>query len=142
MVILLLALLPHLLGLPGLAKISTMLRTATIFTLLVPSFATAAEPDAKQVEFFENRIRPVLVENCYKCHSADAEKKLRGGLRLDTKAGWQKGGDTGPAVVPGKPADGTLLKSLHYGDPDLQMPPKGKLPESVIKDFEKWIADG
>ncbi|HEV3438724.1 MAG TPA: PSD1 and planctomycete cytochrome C domain-containing protein, partial [Gemmata sp.] len=122
-----------------------MLRTAFTIALLAPSFAAAAEPDAKAIEFFENKIRPVLVEQCLKCHSMEAEKerKLRGGLRLDTKAGgWDKGGDTGPAIVPGKPGEGTLIKSLKYADPDLQMPPKGKLSDAVIKDFEKWIADG
>src|SRR5262245_30553675 len=106
-------------------------------------FASAAEPppDAKKVEFFETKIRPVLVENCYKCHSEDAakEKKLKGGLKLDTQAGLRAGGDTGAAVVPGKPDAGTLLKSLYY-EGEVQMPPKGKLPEQVIKDFEKWIA--
>src|SRR5579872_371137 len=122
-----------------------MLRIAITFALLLPASASAAEPDAKAVEFFENKIRPVLVEQCLKCHSVEAEKqkKLRGGLKLDTRvSGWEKGGDTGPAIVPGKPGEGTLLKSLKYGDPDLQMPPKGKLPDNVIKDFEKWIADG
>ena len=109
----------------------------------LPTLTRAAD-DPKAVEFFETKIRPVLVEHCFKCHSEEAEKgnKLRGGLRLDTKAGWQKGGDTGPTIVPGKPADGTLLKSLSYTDTELQMPPKGKLPDTVVKDFEKWIADG
>ena len=121
-----------------------MLRTAILITLLFPVTVSAAEPDAKQIEFFEKKIRPALVEHCFKCHSADAEKekKLRGGLRLDTKDGLLKGGDTGSAVVPGKPKDGTLLRALHYTDPDLQMPPKGKLPDGVIEDFERWIADG
>ena len=111
---------------------------------LTPLPASAADPDAKQIDFFESKIRPVLVEHCYKCHSADADsdKKLRGGLRLDTKDGVLKGGDSGAAIVPGRPKDGTLLRALHYTDPDLQMPPKEKLPEEVIKDFEKWIADG
>jgi hypothetical protein len=121
-----------------------MLRIALTLILLAPSFASAAEPDVKAIEFFENKIRPVLVEQCLKCHSTEAEKekKLRGSLKLDTKAGWVKGGDTGPAIVPGKPNEGTLIKSLKYTDPDLQMPPKGKLSDTVIKDFEKWIADG
>jgi hypothetical protein len=121
-----------------------MLRIAAILALVVPLPASASEPDSKQIEFFEKKIRPALVEHCYKCHSADAEKekKLRGGLRLDTKDGLLKGGDTGAAVVPGKPKDGTLLRALHYTDPDMQMPPKGKLPDGVIEDFERWIAGG
>src|SRR5262245_4839269 len=125
-----------------------MLRTALAAALLVPlavSTARAADPvpDAKKVEFFETKIRPVLVEQCLKCHSEEAAKqnKLRGGLKLDTKAGLLAGGDTGAAMVAGKPDSGTLLKSLKY-EGDFQMPPKGKLPEAVIKDFETWIADG
>jgi hypothetical protein len=123
----------------------SMLRIALTLALLMPASAYAAEPDAKAIEFFENKIRPVLVDQCLKCHSTEAEKekKLRGGLKLDMRVGgWEKGGDTGPAIVPGKSGEGTLLKSLKYTDPDLQMPPKGKLSDAVIKDFEKWIADG
>jgi hypothetical protein len=117
-----------------------MLPTAAAFALL---FAPGAEPDVKQVEFFESKIRPVLIEQCYGCHSAEAKekKKLKGGLYLDTKAAVLKGGDTGPAVLPGKPADSLLLKSMRY-DGDVHMPPKGKLPDAVLKDFETWIAGG
>ena len=115
---------------------------AVVAVALGPVMASAAD-DPKAVEFFETKIRPVLVEQCYKCHSEDAAKgnKLRGGLKLDTKANWQKGGDAGAAVVPGKPAEGTLVASLRY-DGDVQMPPKGKLPATVVADFEKWIKDG
>jgi hypothetical protein len=120
-----------------------MLRLALAAALLVPSVARAEPPDAKKVEFFETKIRPVLVEQCLKCHSEDAarDKKLKGGLKLDTKAATLAGGDSGAAVVPGKPSEGTLLASLKYNG-DLQMPPKGKLPDAVVKDFETWIADG
>jgi hypothetical protein len=126
-----------------------MLRTALVVALVVPSLVPAVRaadptaPDAKKVEFFETKIRPVLVEQCYKCHSEEAAKqnKLRGGLKLDTRAGLVAGGETGAAMTPGKPDAGTLLKSLRY-DGEVQMPPKGKLPDAVIKDFEKWIADG
>ncbi len=113
---------------------------------LFPSLAFGADPapaEAKKVEFFESKIRPVLIEQCYKCHSEEAAnaKKLKGGFKLDTKAGMLAGGDIGPAIVPGKPDAGTLLKSLKH-DGDLKMPQDGKLPDAVIKDFEKWIADG
>jgi hypothetical protein len=112
----------------------------TVFALLL---TPGADPDARQVEFFESKIRPVLVEQCYGCHSADAKakKKLKGGLTLDTKEGLLTGGDSGPAVVPGKPAESLLLKSLKC-DGDLKMPPKGKLPDAVLTDFETWIAAG
>ena len=108
----------------------------------LPNLVRAAD-DPKAVEFFENKIRPVLVEHCIKCHGEEAakEKKLKGGLRLDSKAGWQKGGDTGAAIVPGKPTEGSLLASLRY-DGDNKMPPKSKLPANAIADFEKWIKDG
>jgi cytochrome c553 len=93
------------------------------------------------IEFFEKKIRPVLVEHCYECHSKDA-KKQRGGLLLDSRTGIRKGGDTAPAVVPGKPSESLLLKAVRQTDPELKMPPKGKLPDGVIIDLEKWIALG
>ena len=84
--------------------------------------APAAAPDAAGLEFFEKHIRPVLVERCYKCHSTQAEK-LKGGLLLDTREGVLKGGDTGPAVLPGDPEKSLLIKAVRYTDKDLQMPP-------------------
>ncbi|HKI31637.1 MAG TPA: PSD1 and planctomycete cytochrome C domain-containing protein [Gemmataceae bacterium] len=103
----------------------------------------AAEPETKGVEFFEKKIRPVLVERCYPCHSAEAQKagKLRGKLLLDTRAGLLKGGDNGPAVVPGKPKEGTLLPALRR-DGLLKMPPKDRLPATVVADFERWVVLG
>jgi len=119
-----------------------MVPTLAIAAMLLPS-ANPAGPDAKQVEFFESKIRPVLVEQCYSCHSADAKKakKLKAGLMLDTRAGMLKGGDSGPAVIPGKSTEGELLKSLSYAG-DVKMPPKGKLPDAVLKDFETWVSLG
>src|SRR5205814_3763526 len=91
------------------------------------------------VPFFEQKIRPVLVQHCYECHSTQA-KKVRGGLLLDTKAGLLKGGDSGPALVPGKVEESLLIKALRHEE--LAMPPKGKLPAAVIADFERWVALG
>ena len=105
--------------------------------LLSPALASAAEDMA----FFENKIRPVLVEHCYSCHSPEA-KKIKGGLLLDTREGIRRGGDTGPAVVPGDASQSLLIKAIRYQDPDFEMPPKKKLPAEVIADFEKWIAMG
>ncbi len=101
-----------------------------------------ATPQAQGLELFENRIRPVLVEHCYTCHSAVAQekKKLRGGLLLDTRDGLLTGGDTGPALVPGKPAASLLLKALRWDG--LHMPPRNRLPDRVITDFETWIRLG
>ena len=102
------------------------------------SLASAAE----DIEFFESRIRPVLAENCYKCHSAEAANKgkLKGGLLLDSRDAIRKGGDSGPAVVPGNVAESLLLKALRQED--IEMPPKGKLPDAIIADFTKWIESG
>jgi hypothetical protein len=90
------------------------------------------------LELFEKKIRPILVEHCYSCHSAES-KKQRGGLLLDTRDAVLKGGDTGPAIVPRKSNESLLLKAIRYTDPDLRMPPKGKLPDAVIADFTKWV---
>src|SRR5260370_600859 len=96
----------------------------------------AAEPPGEQGEFCEKKIRPVLVEQCYKCHSGKSDK-VRGGLVLDTRDGLLKGGESGPAVVPGKPDDSLLFKAIRYEDH--AMPPKSRLPEAVIADFQTWI---
>ncbi len=102
------------------------------------SSLTAAEDTA----FFESKIRPVLVQHCYECHSAESGK-AKGGLVLDTKQGLRSGGDTGPAVVPGDPAKSLLLTAIKRLDPDLEMPPKGPpLSPSVIADFAAWIQSG
>lgn len=110
--------------------------------VILPSLAFP-QSSKEGIEFFERKIRPVLVEHCYQCHSADAvkNKKLRGGLHLDTRASVLKGGENGPALVPGKPKESLLIKALHYED-GMKMPPKGKLPEAAIADFERWIAMG
>ena len=97
-----------------------------------------------QLAFFEKSIRPVLVEKCYKCHSAESEK-TKGDLSLDTRAGIRKGGETGPAIVPNNPTKSLLLTAIKHHNKDLKMPPEkegGKLPDAVIQDFEKWIAMG
>ncbi|MEX0716864.1 MAG: DUF1553 domain-containing protein [Planctomycetaceae bacterium] len=99
----------------------------------------AAPLDPEHIEFFEKKIRPVLVKHCYECHAADAET-VRGGLLLDTRAATRKGGDSGPSLVPGKSAESLLLDALRYES--YQMPPSGKLPDTVIADFETWVKLG
>jgi len=96
-------------------------------------------PTPEQLTFFETKVRPVLVTHCYECHAADS-KIVQGGLRLDSRAGLLQGGDTGPAIVPGKADQSLLIKALRHDG--IEMPPKGKLAASVIKDFETWIAMG
>lgn len=102
---------------------------------------TAAE--SAGIAFFEQKIRPVLVEHCYSCHSAEANK-LKGNLYLDSKAGWERGGDSGePAIVPGKPDESLLIRSIRHLEEDLQMPPKKpKLADRVIADLAAWVRMG
>ena len=98
----------------------------------------AADPAG--VEFFEKKIRPVLVQHCYGCHSVEA-KKNRGGLLLDSKEGLLKGGESGAALVPGKPEASLLVRHIRWTG-DRKMPPKEKLPDAVLADLEKWVALG
>ncbi len=113
--------------------------SASLSGIMLPLCAVAQdERRAAGIEFFEKRIRPVLVTHCYKCHSKDEKKQ--GGLLLDSRATIRRGGDTGPAVVPGKPAESELIAALRYES--FEMPPKGKLPANVIADFVKWIRIG
>src|SRR5262245_40597587 len=93
--------------------------------------------DDASVEFFEKQIRPILVARCYECHSEKAEK-LKGGLRLDSRAAALKGGDTGPAIVPGKPKESLLIDAINYGEL-YQMPPKSRLPAEEIVALTKWV---
>jgi mono/diheme cytochrome c family protein len=102
----------------------------------------APQPTAAQTAFFENKIRPLLTKNCYKCHSTES-LKLKGELLLDTREGVLKGGATGPAIVPGDPEKSLLIKAVRYTDPDLQMPPKGdKLSDEQINDLVTWVKMG
>ncbi|HCK70946.1 MAG TPA: hypothetical protein DHW38_05160, partial [Planctomycetaceae bacterium] len=103
--------------------------------------AVPAQVNADDTSFFESKIRPVLVKHCYQCHSSDA-KNIKGGLVLDSKDGWQKGGDVGPSIIPGKPTESLLYKAITWQDSDIQMPPDNALPKSVVADFRKWIEDG
>ena len=115
-----------------------------LFTAWVLGIATVPQPaaaeDPASVAFFENRIRPVLVEHCYECHSQRAEDEVGGGLWLDSAAGMNAGGDSGPALVAGDAQASILVSALRYQSSE--MPPEGKLPESTIEDFERWIAAG
>ncbi|MBL9151827.1 MAG: PSD1 domain-containing protein [Verrucomicrobiales bacterium] len=106
-----------------------------VLLLLLVTGAARAEDAA----FFESKIRPILVEHCYECHSAD--QKQKGGLLLDTKEGTLKGGDTGPAIVPGDPAKSLLIEAVK-GEGDLEMPPKKKLTAAQIADLEAWVKAG
>ena len=108
---------------------------------LATSTLMANEPEfsSQDLEFFENDIRPLLVAHCLKCHGDDA-KKIRGGLLLNSRASMLKGGESGPAVVPGNPAESLLIKAVHYDE--FEMPPKGQLPPESISKLEQWIEKG
>ncbi len=109
-----------------------------------PSAQTPAASAADIALSFEKSIRPVLVKNCYDCHSADA-KELKAGFALDSRDALLKVGASGAAVVPGKPEESLLITSLRYTDLDLKMPPEkhgGKLADSVVADFAKWVKRG
>ncbi len=94
------------------------------------------------IEFFEKRIRPALAGHCFRCHSEDArrEGKLKGGLLLDSRAGWTRGGQSGPPIVPGRPDESLLVAAIRHES--LEMPPGRKLPDAVIADFVRWIEMG
>ena len=104
---------------------------------------TMAVAHAGDAAFFEAKIRPVLVERCYACHSATAGK-TKGGLAVDTRDGLRKGGGSGPALVPGHPDESLILDAIRHEDHDLKMPPKAadKLSPAQVADFERWIKDG
>ena len=108
------------------------------FVFLLSQLAGIAD---QKTDFFEKKIRPVLSNNCYECHSAKS-KSLKAGLLLDRKTGWERGGKNGAVIIPGKPSKSILMNALRYNNHDLQMPPSGKLSESVLADFEKWISMG
>ena len=101
----------------------------------------AAPGERESMDFFEAKIRPVLVEHCYKCHSVES-KKRKGELWLDSRAGILQGGKSGPVLVPGAPEKSRLIAAIRYRDLDLQMPPDQPLPPSIVADFEAWIRMG
>jgi hypothetical protein len=125
---------------------NTKILFAAISATAVGAEVTTPEstPTAEQLDFFEKKIRPVLVDKCYKCHSEKTEN-VKGGLVLDTREGIRRGGDSGPSVVPGDLKDSILIEAIRYHNKDFAMPPEkegGKLPDPVIKDFETWVASG
>ncbi|MBM4072941.1 MAG: DUF1553 domain-containing protein [Planctomycetes bacterium] len=111
-----------------------------IAACLMIASSAAAQPavSARDADFFEARVRPVLVEHCFKCHGP---KKQKGGLRLDSRAAVIEGGDTGPALVPGKPGDSLLVQVLRHDGP-IKMPPDRKLPQASIEALSVWIKMG
>ncbi len=105
----------------------------------VASTDAGTQPTPEQLEFFEKKVRPVLVNHCYECHSSDA-KSIKAGLLLDSRSGIVEGGDSGAAINKENPKESILLSAVRYEE--FEMPPKGKLPEHDIEALEQWVAMG
>src|SRR2546423_2041458 len=106
-----------------------------------PARAQLPQSGVDDVTFFETRVRPILADHCYKCHSTKSEK-LKGGLLLDSREGLFKGGETGAVIVPGHPEQSRLVDAIGYQNVDLQMPSKAKLSGQQIVDLTAWIQRG
>ena len=123
-----------------LSRLSVTICLVLAALCFVPIVGLAATPTPTQIEFFEKHIRPVLAGECYECHSS---AKRKGGLALDTRDGLLKGGESGPALVPGQPNSSLLLQALRHTHPSLKMPKNGaKLDARVIANFAEWIRQG
>src|SRR5438477_6736917 len=119
---------------------------AIVFWPLFP--VTAADTNAltpkfspEQIDFYEKQVQPILAENCYKCHSHQADK-IKGSFVLDSREGLLKGGEKGAAIMPGDPEKSLLIKAIRHEDEDLQMPSKKKLPDDQIAALAEWIKMG
>ena len=122
----------------------TTLAFAALAALAVAPSAEATPATKEGLEFFEKNVRPILIDRCYECHSAE-KNSSKGGLILDSMDGAYKGGDEGPSVVPGDLEKSLLIKAVRYTDPEFSMPPKktgGKLPDDKIAILEEWVKMG
>ena len=123
----------------------TAFRALPVVVVLIMTQRALAAPTTtispQERTFFEAKIRPALMAHCYRCHSSGSEV-LEGGLGLDSKAGWQTGGDSGePAIVPGDPDKSRLIRAIRH-EGELPMPPDEKLPDDVVADFVEWVKRG
>jgi hypothetical protein len=119
------------------ARQATPAILVSLWLLVLPFPAGAQQPSAKQTQFFENQVRPVLAKNCFRCHGPE---KQRSGLRLDSRSGALTGGESGPAVVPGKPDDSPMIKAVNYRD--LEMPPGKRLGKQEVAALTEWVKMG
>lgn len=117
---------------------------AGVFVVSAASLFVSAEdkaPTQADLDFFDKKVKPILTERCYECHSAKA-KKVKGKLKLDTKEDFEKGGEDGK-IVEGSDLDKSpIVKAVRWMDEDLKMPPKKKLPDAEIKTIEEWVKRG
>ena len=110
--------------------------------LIGVNHASADTPTPDQVAFFEAKVRPILVEHCYSCHSLQADE-VEAGLLLDSKWGWETGGDSGAAIVPGNLDESLLIQAVNYGEDVVSgMPPRSELPAEQIQILEQWVEMG
>ncbi|MBI2949491.1 MAG: hypothetical protein HYY23_17780, partial [Verrucomicrobia bacterium] len=112
-----------------------------LMSCLANSSAASPPLSEKELSFFETKVRPLLVDRCYECHSQESGKQ-KGGLLLDSRAGWTKGGDSGPVIVPGDPEKSPLIHAVKSSDEKTQMPPKKKLAEEQIAVLVEWVKMG
>jgi hypothetical protein len=112
---------------------------ATVSLAFTVAGLAGADITPADLEFFESKVRPLLVEHCYECHG---DKKQKGGLRLDSRPGWHAGGDTGPVITPGDPAKSLLIEAIGYKNEDLQMPPKEALGATKVAILTEWVQRG
>jgi hypothetical protein len=109
-------------------------------SLLLLSSAARADDEAARIEFFEKKVRPVLVKNCYTCHSASTNAK--GGLRVDDRGGLLRGGSSGPAIVPGNPEKSLIMQAVNHSGDVSSMPPRKNLSAEELADLSRWIKEG
>src|SRR5690606_4543615 len=123
--------------------LALLLASSLLSAELPPGHPAVAAPlPADDLQFFETKVRPVLVDHCYTCHSKEADK-VRGGFLIDSREAILHGGNSGPAIVPGDPGSSLLIQAIGYQDEDLQMPPKGKkLSDRQIADLTEWVRRG
>lgn len=126
----------------ALQKQASLILAGGVIALLALQSIVLGRDD--ETDFFESKIRSILVERCYGCHSLE-KGKTQGGLALDSQAGWQKGGDSGPTIVPGKVDESLIIQAIEYRAPALQMPPEesgGKIADAEIQLLREWVARG
>ncbi len=121
---------------------SRLIWSVVLVLAVAVSPCVAGDPAAEQgVRYFEEHVRPLLAKRCYSCHSTRAGK-AEGGLRLDSRAGWLKGGDNGPSIIPGDADASLLIRAVRYRSDDLQMPPDQALPAEAVARLERWVNMG
>ncbi len=119
--------------------VTTVLATSSLNAKENQTSSSVPQIDASHLEFFEKEVRPLLIKHCYDCHG---EGEVDGGLAIDSREGILLGGDSGKAIVPGKPDDSLIIEAIRYKNEDMQMPPDGKISQAEIKVLEKWIRLG